>query len=457
MILLSILILMPLCLGQGISIEKLIAYNRWSTQNQRHHLNEDEKLYRQLVFFENMQKIQEHNSNPNHTYSLAINQFSDMSQEEFVEKILMKQDFIDNLMNSNHIETQPSVNSQNVGIAASIDWRTKGAVTSVKDQGNCGSCWSFSAAGLMESFNFIKNNALVDFSEQQLVDCVIPANGYYSYGCQGGWPAQCLDYSSKFGITTLQKYPYVAVQKKCNVTGTDNGFKPKSWIQIPNTSDDLKAALNMSPVSVLVDASNWGNYSQGVFNGCNQFNIQLNHAVLAVGYDIKGNWIIKNSWSPYWGEKGYMTLAPNDTCEDTSINWTNFELPKNFYNFHSFFPLYVAVQNKCNVTGTDNGFKPNKWIKIPNTSNDLKAALNFSPASVIVDATNWGSYSHGVFNGCNQSNIQLNHAVLVVGYDTQDNWVVKNSWGPYLGQQGYITLAPNNTCGILSYNIQVTA
>ncbi|EAR95837.1 papain family cysteine protease (macronuclear) [Tetrahymena thermophila SB210] len=328
LILLSIIMLMPLCLAQNINVEKLLAYNQWSSQNQRVYLNEHEKLFRQMVFFENFQKIQEHNSDPNNTYSVHLNQFSDMTKEEFAEKILMKSDLVDHLMkgisqeathnDTNNNETQLSSNS--LTLADSIDWRTKGAVTSVKNQGGCGSCWSFSAAAVMESFNFIQNKALVDFSEQQLVDCVIPANGYNSYGCNGGWPVQCLDYASKVGITTLDKYPYVAVQKNCNVTGTDNGFKPKSWIQIPNTSNDLKSALNFSPVSVLVDASTWGNYYSGIFNGCDQTHISLNHAVLAVGYDQQGNWIIKNSWSTYWGENGFMRLAPNNTCGILSYN-----------------------------------------------------------------------------------------------------------------------------------------
>ncbi|EAR95832.2 papain family cysteine protease (macronuclear) [Tetrahymena thermophila SB210] len=204
-------------------------------------------------------------------------------------------------------------------LAASIDWRTKGAVTSVKNQGNCGSCWSFSAAGLMESFNFIQNKALVDFSEQQLLDCVIPANGYNIHGCEG-WPAYCVEYASKVSITTLKNYPYVRVQNKCNVTGTNNGFKPKKWNQVPNTSNDLKSVLNFSPVSVLVDANNWDGYQSGIFNGCDQSLIILNHAVLAVGYDKQGNWIVKNSWGPYWGENGYMRLAPNNTCSILKYN-----------------------------------------------------------------------------------------------------------------------------------------
>ncbi|EAR95854.1 papain family cysteine protease (macronuclear) [Tetrahymena thermophila SB210] len=325
-IILSIIMLMPLCLTQDISVEQLLAHNKWSSQNQRVYLNDDEKLYRQTVFFDNLQKIKEHNSNPNKTYSVRLNQFSDMTREEFVEKILMKQDLIDNYMKGNgqynNANNESQMNSQNHTLAASIDWRKKGAVTSVKNQGGCGSCWAFSAAGLMESFNFIQNKTLIDLSEQQLVDCVIPANGYPSRGCDGGWPANCLDYASKVGITTFDKYPYYSHQYNCtvNVKDTNNGFKLKKWIVIPNTSNDLKSALNFSPVSVRIDASSWGNYDSGIFNGCNQSQISLNHAVLAIGYDEKDNWIVKNSWGPAWGENGYMRLAPNNTCGILSSN-----------------------------------------------------------------------------------------------------------------------------------------
>ncbi|EAR99856.1 papain family cysteine protease (macronuclear) [Tetrahymena thermophila SB210] len=327
-ILLSIALLMPLYLAQDISIEKLLAYNKWSSQNLRNFLNDEEKLFRQLVFFENLQKVKDHNSQDYHTYSLALNQFSDMTEEEFVEKVLMKSDFVDlhiqqatsNNSTTSTIEESTSSNSTSDNAAVTVDWRTKGAVTSVKNQGQCGSCWTFSAAGLMESFNFIKNKNLTNFSEQQLVDCVNFANGYSSNGCNGGNPTQCLDYSSKFGITTLQNYPYVGVQKKCNITGTNNGFKPQSWKKIPNTSKDLQNALNFSPVSVVVDASTWSHYKSGVYNGCNQTKIRLNHAVLAVGYDSVGNWIVKNSWGTGWGEEGYIRLSPNNTCGILSYN-----------------------------------------------------------------------------------------------------------------------------------------
>ncbi|KAL4478023.1 hypothetical protein ABPG72_013462 [Tetrahymena utriculariae] len=203
-----------------------------------------------------------------------------MTEEEFVEKVLMKSHLVDL-----HIQQAASSNSTS------------------------------STTGGSSSSNSTSNNTA------QLVDCVNQANGYSSNGCNGGWPASCLDYASKFGITTLQNYPYVAVQKSCNVTGTNNGFKPKSWQQIPNTSKDLQNALNNSPVSVVVDASTWSNYRSGVYNGCNQTNIRLNHAVLAIGYDQLGNWIVKNSWGTGWGEQGYIRLSPNNTCGILSYNY----------------------------------------------------------------------------------------------------------------------------------------
>ncbi|KAL4459368.1 hypothetical protein ABPG74_017981 [Tetrahymena malaccensis] len=297
------------------TLEALTAYNQWRNHNPRVFINEAEKQYRQSVFLENFQKIKEHNSNSANTYQQGFNQFSDMTQEEFVQKILMS--------NSQAQSSQPSSqsSSNNLGltaststIATSIDWRAKGAVTPVKNQGNCGSCWAFSSTGSMESFNYIKNNVLQSFSEQQLVDCVTTSNGYYSYGCNGGSYYQAFLYASRVGMKSESAYPYTAIWGSCKVSGTSNGYKPVSFVSVGQNTLALQTALNASPVSVAIDATNLSLYTSGVYNGCNPQYINLNHAVLAVGYDAQGNWIIKNSWGASWGQQGYFLLAPNNTC-----------------------------------------------------------------------------------------------------------------------------------------------
>ncbi|EAR96136.1 papain family cysteine protease (macronuclear) [Tetrahymena thermophila SB210] len=298
-------------------LEALTAYNQWKNNNLRIYINDAEKQYRQSVFLENFQKIKEHNANQANTYQQGLNQFSDMTQEEFVQKILMSNSQADSSQSLS--APQSSSNNQNLTataspIAASVDWRTKGAVTPVKNQGNCGSCWAFSSTGAMESFNFIKNKVLSSFSEQQLVDCAIQQNGYYSHGCNGGSYYQALLYASKVGMKTESQYPYTAIWGTCQVSGTNNGYKPVAFGSVGQNTLALQTALNAAPVSIAMDATNLYLYTSGVYNNCNPSSINLNHAVLAVGYDSQGNWIVKNSWGASWGQQGYFLLAPNNTC-----------------------------------------------------------------------------------------------------------------------------------------------
>ncbi|EAR96135.1 papain family cysteine protease (macronuclear) [Tetrahymena thermophila SB210] len=308
--LLALLLSSSLAQQNNPQIEALNQYIEWIKTNPKVFINDDEKLFRQTVFLENFQKVQDHNSNTSHTYKLGLNQFSDMTQEEFAQKILTNH----SIKSSSQKLSVSSSSTSSTSIAASFDWRTKGALTPVKNQGNCGSCWAFSATGVMESFNFIKNHVLTSFSEQQLVDCVTTNNGYVSYGCNGGSYQQALQYASKVGMKTESAYPYIGYQGSCKVSGTSNGYKPVSFSFISSTTLALQTAINASPVSVAIDATNLSMYSSGIYNNCNPSNIQLNHAVLAVGYDTQGNWIVKNSWGTQWGQSGYFLLAPNNTC-----------------------------------------------------------------------------------------------------------------------------------------------
>jgi len=191
----------------------------------------------------------------------------------------------------------------------SIDWRAKGAVTPVKHQGQCGSCWAFSTTGVLEGAYFIKTGKLVSFSEQQLVDCATNAG----YGCQGGWPYLALQYAGQYGVQTEADYPYAGVRYACRYNGARATKANGSYRVIQSRSTDaLKAALAEGPVSVLVQATEpaFQFYKSGVLvNGCSA---GVNHAVLAVGYKKVGSldaFIIKNSWGTTWGEQGYMYLS----------------------------------------------------------------------------------------------------------------------------------------------------
>jgi len=185
---------------------------------------------------------------------------------------------------------------------ADVDWTQHGGVSPIKNQGQCGSCWAFSATGVAESWSYLRGRK-VDLSEQQLVDCSKPAN----HGCNGGWPARALDYVKANGIASQEEYPYTAKDGTCKQQG--GSFKIDGYASLIGCAT-LSSSIFLRPISVTVDATNWSTYKEGVFSGCGN---QINHAVLLVGV-VGGAWKIKNSWSTSWGESGFIRLASGNTC-----------------------------------------------------------------------------------------------------------------------------------------------
>lgn len=204
----------------------------------------------------------------------------------------------------------------NFNYSDEMDWRQHGAVTGVKNQGPCGSCWSFAATGALEGQHFRKTGKLVSLSEQNLVDCT---GAYGCNGCSGGQTNQAFNYiKDNYGIDFESSYPYQAVQSNCRfdrskVAATDVGY---ALLRQGSETDLQKAVASIGPIAIYIDASQaLMNYRSGVFydSQCNPNN--LNHAVLAVGYgtDSRGGdyWLVKNSWSSSWGESGYIKMARN--------------------------------------------------------------------------------------------------------------------------------------------------
>jgi C1A family cysteine protease len=222
-----------------------------------------------------------------------VNQFTIFTEEEFAERFLTPMPMVG----------FPEVDETMANVG-DVDWCAKGDVSKIKNQGQCGSCWAFSATGVLESAYFMKGQKNADLSEQQLVDCTRPQG---NQGCNGGWPSSALKYIIANGISSETEYPYTAHDQSCKKTGG-------SWKISGQKSfagcNGLSSQIATSPVSVTVDAGKWSTYHSGVFNNCGS---SINHAVLLVGV-TGGNWKIKNSWGTGWGESGYIRLASGNTC-----------------------------------------------------------------------------------------------------------------------------------------------
>eukprot|EP00999_Lentomonas_sp_LEN2_P002997 NODE_853_length_1153_cov_212.752437_g811_i0.p1 GENE.NODE_853_length_1153_cov_212.752437_g811_i0~~NODE_853_length_1153_cov_212.752437_g811_i0.p1 ORF type:complete len:323 (+),score=79.77 NODE_853_length_1153_cov_212.752437_g811_i0:69-1037(+) len=276
--------------GRGYSFERDV-----------HHFN---------CFRRNLAVIDEMNSNAHDLATYGVNQFSDLCAEDFKVYHNLKLD--NNTMNAQPAEIPPRAGS-------SVDWVKKGAVTPIKNQGMCGSCWSFGCTGNVEGQWHLAGHTLIGFSEEELVQC----DHIAAMGCHG---AQNLYQSYEWiirngGIDTERDYPYTSgtgVVGQCNTQKTQKKIgKIASYVNLPSNEDSMaRYMFQHGPLQIGVDALSWQSYSGGIMSNC--YGRQLDHSVLAVGYNDNHSppyWIVKNSWGTSWGENGYIRLAKgSDQC-----------------------------------------------------------------------------------------------------------------------------------------------
>ncbi|OVA03798.1 Peptidase C1A [Macleaya cordata] len=252
-------------------------------------------------------------------YTLALNQFADMSWEEFRAQKLGAAQNCSATTNGNHKLTDDL-------LPLTKDWREVGIVSPVKNQGHCGSCWTFSTTGALEAAYKQAFGKAISLSEQQLVDC---AGAFNNFGCNGGLPSQAFEYIKyNGGLETEEAYPYTGVGGSCKFSSQNVGIKVLDSVNITQgAEDELKHAVALvRPVSIAFEVIHeFRLYKGGVFtsDACGSTPMDVNHAVLAVGYGVENGvpyWLIKNSWGEDWGDNGYfkMEMGKNMCGELTS-------------------------------------------------------------------------------------------------------------------------------------------
>lgn len=279
---------------------------KFVAQHNRRYATREEYLARYAEFERTHKFIQEWNKKGEHT--VAHNHMSDWTREEYRQLLGYKPQYKQEAV---EYETY-----ENVTAPPSVDWRKEGAVTHVKDQGQCGSCWTFSSTGSLEGRHFQKTGVLTSFSEQQLVDCCNNGVGecYMSQGCQGGVMDEALTYTQKYDLMTEADYPYTAQNGSCQYAGagTGAGYNNARKVDVaPKNQNAFRASVAKGPVSIAIEADQMAFqfYSRGILSsGCGE---QLDHGVLAVGYGEENGvkyTIVKNSWNTTWGDNGYIKL-----------------------------------------------------------------------------------------------------------------------------------------------------
>ncbi|NXA12321.1 CATS protein, partial [Sapayoa aenigma] len=284
----------------------------WKTTYGKEYRHQEEDSLRRATWEKNLWLVTLHNLEHSlglRSYTLGMNHLGDMTSEEVAA-----------LLTGLRVAPRPrrvSTFRPNPGtdIPETMDWREKGCVTEVKNQGACGSCWAFSAVGALEAQVKLKTGNLVSLSAQNLVDC---SGMYGNKGCAGGFMTEAFQYIiDNHGIESEESYPYTAQNGTCRYNASASAASCSRYVELPEGDEAAlrESVATVGPVAVAIDASRstFFLYRSGVYDDpqCTQ---DVNHGVLVVGYgslENKDYWLVKNSWGVWFGDSGYIRMARN--------------------------------------------------------------------------------------------------------------------------------------------------
>ncbi|KAI1902309.1 hypothetical protein AGOR_G00043440 [Albula goreensis] len=293
-------------------------WEQWKNFHNKEYDSQEQEGQRRLIWEKNLRMVERHNLESSlglHSYTMGLNHLSDMMPEE-VNAVLNGLRDSEELRRHSNLTFTARTGGGGDPLPPSVDWRVKGMVSPIRNQGACGSCWAFSVAGALEGQMKRHTGKLVPLSPQNLLDCSVT---YGNHGCKGGYLSKTFKYIiGNKGIDSDSSYPYEYREGRCRYTVKNRAGYCLGYHILPRGNEKAlqNAVANVGPISVGINAMlpSFHNYRGGLYNEPLCSSKTTNHAVLVVGYGTdKGQdyWLVKNSWGTGWGEKGFIRMARN--------------------------------------------------------------------------------------------------------------------------------------------------